>query len=161
MLLEMKVAGLTLDPTTQMPILILKDLSGEHPLPIWIGALEASAIATELEQIQLARPMTHDLVKNVIDEVGARLLHIEIKDLRENTYFAALVLQQGTRIFEVDARPSDAIAIALRAACPIRVEEAVLSKAQEIDRRPKTASVDDPADVLSALSDEEFGKWKM
>jgi uncharacterized protein len=161
MLLEMKVAGLTLDPTTQMPILILKDLSGAHPLPIWVGLVEASAIATELEQIQLARPMTHDLIKLVIDELGARLLHIEIKDLRENTYFAALVLQQGTRVFEVDARPSDAIALALRAACPIRVEEGVLSKAQEIDRRPKSPNVEDPTDILSALSDEEFGKWKM
>jgi hypothetical protein len=162
MLLEMKVVGLALDPMTQMPILILKDLSEQHTLPIWIGLVEAGAIATELEQIQLARPMTHDLLKTLLDEAGVQLLHVEVTDLRENTYYATLVLTQGGRVFEVDARPSDAIALALRAHCPIRVEESVLEKAREIDLRRKSAGDADAAgDELASLPDEDFGKWKM
>jgi uncharacterized protein len=163
MLLEMKVVGLALDPMTQMPILILKDLSEEHTLPIWIGLVEAGAIATELEHIQLSRPMTHDLLKTILDEAGVQLLHVEVTDLRESTYYAALVVQQAGRVFEVDARPSDAIALALRAHCPIRVEESVLEKAREIDLRRKGTGddADTAGDVLASLPDEDFGKWKM
>ena len=161
MLLEMKVVSLALDPMTQMPILILKDLSEEHTLPIWIGLVEAGAIATELEQIQLSRPMTHDLLKTLLDEAGVQLLHVEVTDLRENTYYATLVLNQGGRVFEVDARPSDAIALALRAHCPIRVEESVLEKAREIDLRRKSAGEDPAGDGLASLPEEDFGKWKM
>ena len=162
MLLEMKVVSLALDPMTQMPILILKDLSEEHTLPIWIGLVEAGAIATELEQIQLSRPMTHDLLKTLLDEAGVQLLHVEVTDLRENTYYATLVLTQSGRVFEVDARPSDAIALALRAHCPIRVEESVLEKAREIDLRRKSSADGEPVgDELASLPDEDFGKWKM
>jgi len=166
MLIDMKVAGLSIDPMTEMPILILKDVEGENPLPIWIGLIEAGAIATELEKVELVRPMTHDLIKNLIGALGVQVLHVEITDLRDNTYYSSLVLQQGQRVFEVDSRPSDAIAIALRMGCPIRVEERVLQKAREIDLRAHAvhsgnADADAAKDFLSNLPDEEFGKWKM
>jgi bifunctional DNase/RNase len=162
MLIDMQVAGLAIDPMTEMPILILKDLKGENPLPIWIGLVEAGAIATEIEKIQLARPMTHDLIRNMLGLLGVEILHAEITDLRESTYFATLVLKQGAKVIEVDARPSDAIAVALRAGCPIRVEESVLAKARDIDLRGKqVADAEGGSDILASLSDEEFGKWKM
>jgi hypothetical protein len=166
MLIDMKVAGLAVDPMTEMPILILKDMQDENPLPIWVGLVEAGAIASELEHIDLKRPMTHDLIKGILDQLGVQVMHVEITDLRENTYYATIVLNQGTKVLEVDARPSDAIALALRARCPIRVEEKVLEKAREIDLRPPRnhAEEHDPeaaADLLSGLGDEDFGKWKM
>jgi bifunctional DNase/RNase len=161
MLIEMKVAGLAIDPMTEMPILILKDLNDDNPLPIWIGMVEAGAIATELEKIALSRPMTHDLMRNMLDQLGVVVMHVEISDLRESTYFAAIVLQQGTQVREVDARPSDAIALALRVGCPIRVDETVLEKAREIDLRGKGKPEGEGDDALSGLSDEDFGKWKM
>ena len=162
MLIEMKVAGLAIDPMTEMPILILKDMKDENPLPIWIGLVEAGAIATELEKIALARPMTHDLMRNMLDLLGVTVMHVEISDLRESTYFAMIVLQQGSKVLEVDARPSDAIALALRVGCPIRVDEAVLEKAREIDLRGKQGKGEaEGEDTLSGLSDEDFGKWKM
>jgi hypothetical protein len=162
MLIDMKVAGLAIDPMTEMPILILKDLKDENPLPIWIGLVEAGAIATELEKIALARPMTHDLMRNMLEQLGVAVMHVEISDLRESTYFARIVLQQGSKVIEVDARPSDAIALALRVGCPIRVDESVLDKAREIDLRGKqTKTEGEGEETLSALSDEDFGKWKM
>jgi uncharacterized protein len=166
MLIEMKVRGMAVDPLTEMPILILKDVNEEISLPIWIGLVEAGAIVSELESIELSRPMTHDLIKNLLVEMGAQLLHVEITDLREHTYFASLLVQHGTRVVEVDARPSDAIALALRAKCPIRVNESVVCKAREIDLRarlPQSHALDSEAikDLLSNIPDEDFGKWKM
>ncbi len=161
MLIDMKVSGLAIDPMTEMPILILKDLNDGNALPIWIGLVEAGAIATELEKIALARPMTHDLMRNMLDQLGVQVMHVEISDLRESTYFAAIVLQQGAKVVEVDARPSDAIALALRVGCPIRVDESVLEKAREIDLRGKQAKGEGEEDALSGLPDEDFGKWKM
>lgn len=162
MLIDMKVAGLAIDPMTEMPILILKDLQDENPLPIWIGLVEAGAIATELEKIALARPMTHDLMRDMLEQLGVAVMYVEISDLRESTYFARIVLKQGTRVLEIDARPSDAIALALRVGCPIRVDESVLDKAHEIDLRGKPPRTEgEGEDTLSALSDEDFGKWKM
>jgi len=166
MLIEMKVTGLTIDPMTEMPILILKDSEEKHALPIWIGLVEAGAIASELEQIDLARPMTHDLLKTILDDLGAQVVHVEITDLRENTYYATLVLKHGARVFEVDARPSDAIALALRAECPIRVNEDVIEKAREIDlgtsrSLTRRGECEPTSEALAAMRDEEFGKWKM
>lgn len=169
MLVEMKVAGLTLDPITEMPILILRDLEGKRPLPIWIGVMEAGSIAKELEQIHLSRPTAHDLLKTVLDELRAKLLHVEISALRDDTFYAALALDHEGRYLEVDARPSDAVALALRAECKILVAEAVLQQASSIDLRPGHGTAEgDPAegphfakDLLASLPDEEFGKWKM
>jgi bifunctional DNase/RNase len=136
MMVDMKVSGLTMDPLTNMPILVLKDKDGRHAVPIWIGLVEASAIATELERVRLSRPMTHDLLHNILGHMGARLDRIEIADLRDSTFYASLFLQCGDgREIQVDARPSDAIALALRAGAAIRVAKKVIERARKLDLR--------------------------
>lgn len=162
MLIEMKVAGLAIDPLTNMPILLLRDLEEVRTIPIWIGLVEASSIATELQEVELARPMTHDLVRNLLVELGAEVMHVEVNDLRDNTYYATLVVKHGGRVLELDARPSDAIAIAMRCGCSVYVDEQVLTKAGCMDLRGDTPPRPDPAtDILGALPDNCFGKWKM
>ncbi len=165
MLVEMKVAALALDPLTNMPILLLKDLEERTTIPIWIGLVEASAVATRLQEVKLARPMTHDLVHILLHELGAEVMHVEIVDLRDNTYYAKLLIKHGSRVLELDARPSDAIALALRADCSIYVEDHVIEKAARFDLRTDEAGVsvqgDEMQDLLCALPDETFGKWKM
>src|SRR3972149_3724613 len=123
MLIEVKVSGLTIDPLTNTPIVILKDLEEKKIIPIWIGLFEASAIATELEKIAFSRPMTHDLITEILRSLDATVTRIEISDLKNNTFFANIYLLQNGRNFTVDARPSDAIAIALRSNAPIFVDE--------------------------------------
>ncbi len=122
MLIQMKVAGLTIDPVTNTPIVILRDLDETKALPIWIGLFEASAIATELEKIGFARPMTHDLINSVIKNLGVTVTMIEINDLRDNTFFAVIHLLKDGVSIRIDSRPSDAIALALRADAPIYVD---------------------------------------
>lgn len=164
MLVEMKVAGLAIDPLTNMPILLLKDLDEQRTVPIWIGLVEASAIATELQQVKLERPMTHDLVRNLFERLGVETLHVEITDLRDNTYYATLVLKQAGEVIDIDARPSDAIAIAMRTGCAIYVDEQVLEKASVLDLRTADGPFEgrEPgADVLSGIPEAYFGKWKM
>ena len=167
MFIEMKVAGITLDPMTKMPIVILKDSSGENALPIWIGIAEASAIATQLEKIDLARPMTHDLLRNVLNELDVNLEKVEVTDLKENTYFAILHLKVGGEVLPVDSRPSDAIALALRTESPIFVHEEVLNKSKHIDASKAEEGMVTPEDrdkwteILENLSPEAFGKYKM
>ncbi|MFQ5917642.1 MAG: bifunctional nuclease family protein, partial [Candidatus Binatia bacterium] len=124
--IEMAVAGLTLDPVTKTPIVLLKDSDNKLNLPIWIGLLEATAMATELEGIKMARPMTHDLLKNVLMEVGVSVNFVEITELKENTYYALVHLKLNGRELSIDSRPSDAIALALRSKSPIYVSKAVL-----------------------------------
>jgi len=176
-LVEMSVSQLTVDPFTNMPIVILRDESGDESLPIWIGLLEASAIATELEKVALDRPMTHDLLKNLIGEVGLKVECVEIHDVRDNTFYAAVRLT-GPRKKELvlDSRPSDAIALALRTRSPIRVARKVIEKTQKIDLGPKKkangkglvlplgGTEKDTArlrDLLENLTDDHFPKWKM
>jgi len=167
MFIEMKVAGITLDPMTKMPIVILKDSSGENALPIWIGIAEASAIATQLEKIDLARPMTHDLLRNVLNELEVNLEKVEVTDLKDNTYFAILHLKVGEETLPVDSRPSDAIALALRTESPIFVHEEVLNKSRHIDASKAEEGMATPEDrdkwteILENLSAEAFGKYKM
>jgi len=163
MLVEMKVAALAIDPLTNMPILLLKDLDERTTIPIWIGLVEAAAVATKLQDIELARPMTHDLLQHLLEELGVEVLHVEITDLRDNTYYANLVVKQGKRVLELDARPSDAIAIAMRAGCSIYVEDHVVEKAACLDVRTdfEAHPGDESQDLLKALPDETFGKWKM
>ena len=128
MLIEMKVSGLTIDPITNTPIVILKDLQENKAIPIWIGLFEASAIATELEKIVFSRPMTHDLLDSVITTLGAKVERIVINDLRNHTFYARIVLSLNGRVVEVDSRPSDAIALGAAAGSPIFVAEQVFDK---------------------------------
>lgn len=161
----MKVTGLTIDPFTNMPIIILKDLEEKMALPIWIGLIEASSIATELEKIQLARPMTHDLIRNLLKELAVDVEKIEISDLSDNTFYASIFFKAGEKQMVLDSRPSDAIAIALRSEAPIYVYKKVMEKSRRIDLS-KTGDQDSTkkqkwAEVLENLSPEDFGKYKM
>lgn len=163
----MKVAGLTVDPLTHSPIIILKDDASGDTLPIWIGPLEATAIASELEAISFSRPMTHDLFRNVLDSLNAKLEKIVVCDLKSNTFYALLHLRIGDQKLTIDARPSDAIAMALRCEAEVYVEEKVLRESsQSGPPQPGQAEIDDEegrkyADLLESLDPDDFGKYKM
>ena len=158
---EMQVVGITVDPATQSPIVILRDPENLHILPIWIGILEANAIAVGLEKVRLPRPMTHDLFKNVMDSLGVRLAKIEVIDIRDNTYFAAIHLESDGETIVMDSRPSDAIAIALRYGAPILVHDAVIEKAVRIDSNISGAEKDKWTELLEKMDPEDFSKYKM
>src|SRR3989337_1627408 len=130
---EMKVRGLTLDPMSNMPIIIPRDEEDKRSLPIWVGIFEANAIALELEKIATPRPMTHDLIKNILDGLGATVQQIVVNDLKDNTFFAVIEVNYNGNMVSIDARPSDAIALALRVNAPIFVTEKVVSKAKSMD----------------------------
>ena len=165
MFLEMKVRGLALDPVSNMPIIILKDEEDKRSLPIWVGIFEANAIALELEKIATPRPMTHDLIKNILETIEARVVKVVVTDLKENTFFAVLHLQVGETEYTVDSRPSDAIALALRVAAPIYVDEDVVKKAKTLEVATKEAEpvkTDDPDRVkewLGSIKPEDFEKF--
>ena len=164
MFLEMKVRGLALDPMSNMPIIILRDEDDKRSLPIWVGIFEANAIALELEKIATPRPMTHDLIKNILEAIDARVLKVMVTDLKENTFFAVLHLQVGETEYTVDSRPSDAIALALRVAAPIYVDEEVVRKAKsiEVTKEGETVKADDPERLrewLENIKPEDFGKF--
>ena len=166
MWLEMKVRGLALDPLSNMPIIILRDEEEKHSLPIWVWIFEANAIALELEKITTPRPMTHDLIKNILESVEAKVAKIMVNDLRENTFFAEIHLRVGGSDITVDSRPSDAIALALRVGAPIFVEEEVVKKAKsvEVSKDAEVGRADDPEKLkewLDNLKPEDFGKFKM
>ncbi len=165
MLREMRVAGITVDPFTNTPIVILKDLEDRDVLPIWIGLLEASSIATALEHIPTPRPMTHDLLKNILENLGVKVIKVEINDLRDNTYYALIHLDVKGKRLVVDSRPSDAIALALRVEAPIYVDEDVLRKSAKVDFERKGDKVVTDSkeweDILESLSPDDFGKYKM
>jgi len=166
MLIKMKVAGLTIDPLTNTPIVILKDFDEKKAIPIWIGLFEASAIATELEKINFSRPMTHDLMYEILKTVKIEIIKIEIHDLRNNTFFANIHLLKDEEIIVIDSRPSDAIALALRANATIFVDEKVIEKSRNVDFGKKITELDDLKDdklkeFLENLSPEDFGKYKM
>jgi len=162
--LQMKVFGLTIDPTSNSPIMILKAEEGEEALPIWIGILEATAIASELQNIKFTRPMTHDLLKRVIETMGAKIEKIEVCDLRDNTYYALIHLKTAEKAYTIDARPSDAIALALRAKAPIFVDESVIEKSKKEAKAEAVVESKEGqkwAEILENLSPEDFGKYKM
>ncbi len=166
MLKEMKVAGITVDPFTNTPIVLLKDSEEKDVLPIWIGLLEASSIATALENIETPRPMTHDLIKNILDNLGVKVLKIEVNDLKDNTYYALIHIDVNEKRMVIDARPSDAIAVALRTSAPIFVEESVIQRSAKVDlttqKEDKIVSESsDWEDILENLSQDDFGKYKM
>jgi bifunctional DNase/RNase len=166
MMKEMKLSRLILDPVTNTPIIILKDVEDKIALPIWIGLLEASAIAMEIEKVSLPRPMTHDLFKNILDTLKVRIAKVEVTDLKENTFYALIHLTVNGATFTIDARPSDAIALALRASSPIYVDEAVIAKLEKANLESLTP-VDEGEesakwkDLLEKMSPEDFGKYKM
>jgi hypothetical protein len=163
----MTVSGLTLDPVTKTPIVILRDADNKLNLPIWIGLLEATAIATELEGIKMARPMTHDLMRTIIAEMGATVERIEITELRDNTYYAIIHIRTESGEHQIDSRPSDAISLALRTKSPIYVARQVLeasSVLQQIQENAETnlsnVSRDKWAEILEKMSPDDF-KYKM
>lgn len=164
----MKVTGLTIDPFTNMPIVILKDLEEKSALPIWIGLIEASAIATELEKMTVARPMTHDLIKNILTSMNTSVSRVEIADLCDNTFYARIYLKSAKeKIVVIDARPSDALALALRTSSPVFVARKVIEKSREVDMAREARINDDNgeerkwAEFLENLNPEDFGKYKM
>ena len=162
---EMKVTGLTIDPFTNMPIIILKDLDEHIALPIWIGLIEASSIATELEQIDLSRPMTHDLIKTLLETLDVHVTQVEIVDLTDNTFFANVHLQNETQSLVIDARPSDAIAIALRTKARIFVHRTVIEKSRQIESATEQSDEqmrsEKWTEILENLTPADFGKYKM
>ncbi len=165
-MIEMKVAGLTMDPLTNTPIVILKDMDNKRAIPIWIGLYEATAIATEMEQISFSRPMTHDLLRDILYSLAVVVDKVEIIDIRNNTFFANIHLKQEGRLIIVDSRPSDAIALALRAKVSIFVDEKVIDKSRNVDFGLKDEDIDDIKkeklkEFLENLSQEDFGKYKM
>jgi hypothetical protein len=160
---EMLVAGVTVDPVTKSPIVVLKDRENRCALPIWIGLLEANAIVLALEGVELPRPMTHDLMKAVLETTGNSLRKVEITDIRDNTYYAALHLEgQGSR-YTVDSRPSDAIALALRFDVPVLVSEGVLEKAIAVETgNGEGEEGKDPwMELLEKMDPGQFSKYKM
>jgi hypothetical protein len=166
MLIEMKVSGLTVDPVTNTPIVILKSAQENKAIPIWIGLFEASAIATEMEKIVFSRPMTHDLFSECLKALNVTISKIIIEDIRNNTFFANIYLNHEGKEYTIDARPSDAIALALRAKAPIFVNEVVLEKSRSIDFGMKITELDKlkedkVKEFLENLSAEDFGKYKM
>ena len=161
MLIEMTIKGLMVDPITNMPIVILKDKEGDRVLPIWVGIFEANAIALQIENIATPRPMTHDLLRNIITDLEGRVDRVVVSDLKENTFYAIVHLTvRGERI-AVDARPSDAIALALRTRAPILVEETVIENAKTVDFASERADNDRLQKWLESLDPEELGKYKM
>lgn len=161
MQIEMTIKGLMVDPITNMPIIILRDKDGAKVLPIWVGIFEANAIALQIENISTPRPMTHDLLRNVIGDLRATVEKIVVCDLRENTFYALIYLLVNGEVIAVDARPSDAIALALRARAPIFVEETVIDNAKTIDFAPEKGDSERLQKWLESLDPEELGKYKM
>ncbi len=161
MQIEMTIKGLMVDPITNMPIIILRDKDGQKVLPIWVGIFEANAIALQIENVATPRPMTHDLLKNVINDLDASVQKIVVCDLKENTFFALIHLLVNGHTVAVDARPSDAIALALRAKAPIFVEESVIENARSLDTSSEKADSDRLQKWLESLDPEELGKYKM
>jgi len=162
MWVEMKVRGLALDSVSNMPIIILRDEEEKRSLPIWVGIFEANAIALELEKIATPRPMTHDLIKNILESVDAKVEKIVVNDLRENTFFALIHLRLGEEEITVDSRPSDAIALALRVGAPIFVDDDVVRRAKSVEVAPKESDDQEKLkEWLENLKPEDFGKYKM
>ena len=162
---KMTVTGLTIDPFTNMPIVILKDSVQKLALPIWIGLIEASSIATEIEKIELNRPMTHDLMKTIMDHLQGKVEKVEISDLIDNTFFATIyVIAHDGTVFKIDSRPSDALAIALRTKADIFVNRKVIDKSRKLENiqhSEEQMKSQKWAEILDNLGPEDFGKYKM
>ena len=158
---EMTIRGLMLDPVTQMPIVILKDVGSDTVLPIWVGVYEANAIAIEIEKVSPPRPMTHDLIRNVLTGLEASVKRVVVTDLRDDTFFAVIWMERDGELVSVDARPSDALAVALRMDCPIFVDEVVLKNSKITANPMDKISPEELRRYLEGLNDEDLGKYKM
>lgn len=159
---EVRIRGLMLDPATNMPIVVLKDVASETVMPIWVGIFEANAIAIEIEKLATPRPMTHDLTRNLIHHLNGTLERIVITELKDDTFFAVLWMRQENESIAVDARPSDAIALALRADCPIFVAEQVMQSAKlNTSGPPEGPTGEQLRGWLEGLNDEDMGRYKM
>ncbi|MGH9531518.1 MAG: bifunctional nuclease family protein [Terriglobales bacterium] len=157
----MKIRGLMMDPVTNMPIVILKDVSGDSVLPIWVGIYEANAIALEIEKVSTPRPMTHDLLKNVLMGLDTRVRKVVVNDLRDDTFFALIWLEREGRVISIDSRPSDALALALRLDCPIFVDDEVLKSSKLASAVSDKVSSEELRKWLENLNDEDLGRYKM
>ncbi|HUK87457.1 MAG TPA: bifunctional nuclease family protein [Terriglobales bacterium] len=158
---EMKIRGLMMDPVTNMPIVILKDVSGDAVLPIWVGIYEANAIALEIEKVATPRPMTHDLIKNLLVGLDTHVHKVVVSELRDDTFFAVIWLEREGRVISVDSRPSDALALALRLDCPIFVEDQVLKSSKQASTSADRVSGEELRKWLEGLNDEDLGRYKM
>ena len=158
---EMKIRGLMMDPTTNMPIVLLKETESETVLPIWVGIYEANAIALEIEKVATPRPMTHDLLRNLLVGLEATVIKVVVTELREDTFYAVIWLDRGGEIISIDSRPSDAIALALRMDCPIYVEDEVLKSSKQAAAATDNVSSDDLRKWLENLGDDDLGHYKM
>ena len=158
---EMKIRGLMMDPVTNMPIVVLKDPSSDAVLPIWVGIYEANAIALEIEKVTTPRPMTHDLIKNVLTGLDAMVKKVVVTELRDDTFFAVIWLEREGRIISVDSRPSDALAVALRLDCPIFVDDEVLKTSKVANLISERGTNDELRKWLEGLNDEDLGRYKM
>jgi uncharacterized protein len=158
---EMKIRGLMMDPVTNMPVVILKGVEGESVLPIWVGIYEANAIALEMEKVATPRPMTHDLLKNLLIGLDAQVRKVVVNDLRDDTFFAVIWLEKEGQNISIDSRPSDALALALRADCPIFVDEQVLKNSKLSSTISDKVSSEELRKWLENLGEEDLGRYKM
>lgn len=158
---EMKIRGLMMDPVTNMPIVILKDVNGASVLPIWVGIYEANAIALEIEKVSTPRPMTHDLIKNLLNGLEAQVRRVVVSDLRDDTFYAIIWLERDGQTLSIDSRPSDALALALRVDCPIYVEDQVLKSSKIASAVTDKVSNDELKKWLENLNDDDIGRYKM
>ncbi len=158
---EMTIRGLLMDPVTQTPIVILKDVGGDSVLPIWVGVPEANAIMLEMEKVSTPRPMTHDLIKNVLTGLETQVHKVVVTELREDTFYAVIWLERGGEVISIDSRPSDALALALRVDCPIFVEEVVLKTSKIASNTADRLTGEELRKYLEGLNDDDMGKYKM
>jgi bifunctional DNase/RNase len=158
---EMKIRGLMMDPVTNMPIVVLKDLNGNAILPIWVGIYEANAIALEIEKVSTPRPMTHDLIKTLLLGLGTGIRKVVVSELKDDTFYAVIWLDKDGDLISVDSRPSDALALALRLDCPIYVDESVLKSSKRSNAAADKVSDDEQRRWLESLDDEDLGRYKM
>lgn len=159
--IEMTIKGLMIDPITNMPIIVLRDRDGQRVLPIWVGVFEANAIALQMENVQTPRPMTHDLMKNLLEDLEAQVERVVVSGLKDNTFYAVIHVSSGAVSRVIDARPSDAIALALRTKSPIYVEESVIRDAKSLEHAKEPVDTSRLQKWLEGLTDEELGKYKM
>ena len=158
---EMKIRGLMMDPVTNMPIVVLKDLNGNTILPIWVGIYEANAIALEIEKVSTPRPMTHDLIKTLLLGLGTGIRKVVVSELKDDTFYAVIWLDKDGDLISVDSRPSDALALALRLDCPIYVDESVLKSSKRSNAAADKVSDEEQRRWLESLDDEDLGRYKM
>jgi uncharacterized protein len=158
---EMKIRGLTMDPVTQMPIVVLKDVSSNTVLPIWVGIFEANAIALEIEKVSTPRPMTHDLLKTVLMGLETGVRKVVVNELKDDTFYAVIWLEKAGELITIDSRPSDALALALRLDCPIYVEDGVLKSSKMTSVVNEKVQSDELRKWLENLGDEDLGRYKM